>query len=259
MVRFTRLLAAGGVLALAATVCSPARADFQIRLTEAGFGDLIIGDNDVNDLDSRTGSILYNQGFGDFNILFAIGTSTKTQPGKNAQVEISALDVTNTGTAAKSIGFTIVDTGFTLPGTSGLVLVSTLAGIFDLSGGSLSFASYADAANDGLSSFPFLSAFKTPTAIVSFGESTSPTPFAKSVRSDTLEGSDTQNASGFDPSGPYSLAGMVDLSLPGGGNLNSFNAKSTMIAPAPDGIVLALSALPCLGVVVLRRRGLWLA
>src|SRR5207302_945707 len=98
----------------------PARADFEITLSETGFAPLVIHDNGAGDADSTVGSIVFSGTYADFNfngkIKELLGGSNQSLGGPKAEITLSDGLIVNTHNDPKTLTISITQTGFNFPG-----------------------------------------------------------------------------------------------------------------------------------------------
>jgi hypothetical protein len=238
----TRVVALVALLAgaLVFAMPPPVEAGFVLKFSEAGFADLLVRDNQTGDDDPAAGSIRYLNNYGSFTIDIVVGKSNSGNVGDVARLEIGALNITNTANAERTLTISLSDTGYTFPGGVGspLILFSTAAGTISNRGGTVTFQSFADASN-----VEFGLGFGTDQLV-----------FVNPPRSTATPFSGQTSRGGFTASGAFSLTNITTITLPAGGDLNSFSGKTELIIPAPGGLVLLLSGVPLIGLCWLRRR-----
>jgi len=212
---------------------SPAYATFQINFTVNGKVTSVVDGSDADIYKSTAGKIGFSGQIDGFDITVVLSTSNS--PGTNtlAQLTVGALDVSNTLDSSNTILIQAADQGYT-SGTQGtsLTLSSTLKGTVTQDYGltsTLNFRSYADDANNPLSSFPFATAFSTDE-------------ITKSLTQDDPSGGEQSflvkvSKSGFiDSAEPYSLANRLEITLAGNATLTAVTGiteAKEIIAPEP--------------------------
>jgi len=236
MVRIRKRWPALAALAVAALLgaSAPARAEFTVTLHEAGFSDLVIKDNDATDFDKSVGSINFSGSFHDFAIQSDFATSTSTDPTSPAELTITQTSVENKSAfGAKVLTITVQDT-FANDAPGGVAEVASQLSTTSLTkaGDKVTFQSYLNGVGNGE-----ISLGTAPSGV-----------------------GGTEGGLALGLGSTYTLANVTTLILSPGGKLLSTGTTTTTtttVTPAPAGVVLALTALPLLGVGHwLRRRRL---
>ncbi len=202
----------------------PAGADFRLTLHQDGFADRTITDNSIYDLSpTTTGVIVYSGTFGTFTITAEIGTSNST-----AGVEPAALTINQLSIASPSGGtltITLSDDGFTAPQAGQQVAMrSQLSSTSLTSGGSVSFQSYLEGVGG---------------TVLTLG----------TANPNGIEATDIRMLGAT----PYTLSNVTTVTLAPSGVLQS-TGTTTVMNPAPAGLVLALTGVPLLGIGAWLRR-----
>jgi hypothetical protein len=245
---------------------SSARADFEMRLSD-GLGNSItidqttgnfvtVGAVTVTSVDISTpGLISFNGGVGHFNINVTSGESKPVLgiPGNEASMDLDSLDTSSSG--GGTLTLTLADTDFSGP-----------AGVWDTDtsiGGTLKTKNASQAASitaqawtnpNNLSPLPpvppsgggAIPAGSVPIFVPIFSASTN--NIHGSSFSGDATGSFTKGA------GNFSMFLQDKLTFGSAGGTASFDHSADAIVPAPPGLLLALSGLPCLALGWLRRR-----
>jgi len=224
MIRFRNFLPlAAAVLIGAATLGAPtqAHAAFTLTLHETGFSDVTITDNGVGDASLATGVISFSGSFGDFNVQVTTGSSNSTSGTQPAQLTINSLSIT--GASSSSLRLTLTDTGFTAPS-------SGLAGVRNQ-----------------------LSSTQIPQGTTVTYQSTvagTATPQLSLNGVGGVVGFASVNIGAT----PYTITSVTNLTLGAAGTVQMTGITQVAV-PAPAGVVLALTAVPFLGLGSwLRRR-----
>ena len=218
----------------------PARADFELTLSEAGSS---VSSLTLSDTSQGTpGVIQYSGNFGNFWLQFTFATSNS--PGTaagNGIVTIANTNLTNKDSVAHTLTISVSSTGFITPGID--QLYSTASGSITRYSASGDFTSYVDRNNTLFGT----SDIAAPTLSFSGAALTNNASFSGTSISDNF--SVGNNA--------YSITNVSDYTLAGGGSLTLSGGNSETVAPAPSGVVLALSGVPLLavGCWLRRRRG----
>lgn len=206
----------------------PARAGFSITLTDMGTGAQTpftapVGVNTIN-----TGFITV----GNFTVDVTARTNSPGGQINGLGVADRLQDITittsNNSFGSDTLVFQVISTGFTVPGVLGgtVEITNTLASSAVDPGGSGTLTS----------SVMGISTYTTPAVTLS------------SVGSVSSSGSFTLDAN------PYTVYNTMNIMLAGGDSAQ-FTGTTTVTAPAPPGVVLALSGIPVLGLGCwLRRR-----
>jgi len=232
MIRLRSFLSVAAAVAGVAFLASPSsvRADFKIYLQEDGGA--------ITEVQSGPDftALSFDGVYGDFAVTLLAGTS-HNKPAKSDLLG-STLAVENTSGTAHTLAVYVSQTNYTLPtgaklnvesGLGGSVITGTvgLAGIFQ---------AYADK-NNALLGNSFTTG--SQTAIQSGTTLQTGSAFGVFNRDVT----------------PFSLTTVTTLNLSGGALVNFADHENVTPAPAPAGLALALTALPCLGIGSwLRRR-----
>jgi len=187
-------------------------------------------------------ALSYTNTFGDFRITL-LGVSSDNGAALSDLLG-AVTSIQNTSGATHTLRILASQTNYTLPGGSPLNVESGLGGSL-IVGTTLGlngvFQAYADKNNN----------------LLGLGDYTNG-PQSAAQAGTTF---DTGSASGLFAriaGSPYSLSSVVTLTIGGGGTVNysnHVNVTPTATTPAPAGVVLALTGLPCLGFGTwLRRR-----
>jgi hypothetical protein len=255
-----KFLFSGAVLAgIAMTgLAPPARADFEVMLNYGGATITLDGTTQTVSASggaSTSGAIITykagqikvwnltispNGSSGGFTIDATIAQSNSPGVNNVATIGLSSLDITNqTGVNGNStLTITTGDTGFTQPTGSNTVgvtsTISATAAGTNSADATVIFHSYVDTTNK-----QFGTQAGTPgiTFTVTPGNSNHDNSFA------FLSGQPI----------PYSITQVAQITLANGDALTDGSSGTTVTAPAPASMMLALSALPILGGVYLRR------
>jgi hypothetical protein len=237
------------LLGVAVFASPPAsRAGFDLRLEVDGGG---VG-NFVN-VSGAGGTVSFSGPLGVFTSNVVIGNGPPVALQTDGVDLIASMDlmdftVRSTGTGTHNLRLILVDDSFTNPFPAGIKaeLRTNIAANVIFGSGQFSYQGWLDNANGNpLEPAPGAGAVLVPPA------GTVANPAAGPV---------VLKASGFSSSSTvlnlastYSLGLVVDITLNGIGEV-SLDAMDQVHAPAPAGLVLAVSALPVLGVGYLRRR-----
>jgi hypothetical protein len=225
------------VLAVLALVApSVARADMEVTFQEDA--------GPVTKLTALSfAGISFNSTVGDFKIVFFGTTADDLTP--TSDLMTSTTKITNTSGATHTLHINVTETDYTLPGGVGstLDMTSHIGGTVT-SGGTgqkLAFQSYASNSNlDFDTSGVTTGAQKPDISVTKSSFDSMPDPDAPFARS----------------SGLYSVTATNDITLVGAGVINFSTSTTLTITPAPAGLLLALGAVPGLGIGAwLRRRG----
>jgi hypothetical protein len=238
MIRLRRFLpvlvaALGG----ATMVGFPAQAvaGFSLNIQESGGASVTVNDGDANDLDHMVnGQIIFSSAvsgsLGAFNINITTGSSNAPGTPQLAQLTINDLSTSSAGfSGTRTLTFSLEDTGFTSP-TGETSLVSELASTALAAASSVTYQSFLNG---------------NPGTLLTLNN----------VNASGVVANDAVNISGT----PYTLKSVTIFTVTGQGTGTNLTVQAngiTAVAPAPQGLALALSALPMLGVVGLyyRRR-----
>jgi len=220
----------------AVTLGAPSRADAGFKLTISdGSNSVQVDDNVVygippagfaNDLDPAAGQVIFSGVIGVFNINITTGTSNAPGTPTLAQLTINNTSITSAGfTGSKTLTFTLEDTGFTAPTGSGLFLISQLANTQLPSGSTVGYQSFLNGTG------------------------------GTALSLNTVGGASASNAVSISTT-PYTLKTVATVTVTGTGGAQTvqFNGLTAVVVPAPASLLLALSAVPALGLGRLFRR-----
>jgi hypothetical protein len=236
MLRLKRLMPLAAALVGAVVLGAPtrARAEFALFLQEAG-----VNGGQITQVASGAdfAGAMFNGTYGDFKVSFLGGAADNGATLSDLLSSTTA--VTNTSGTTKTLNLWVSQNNYTLPAGSLLAGESGLGG--SGTNGTLGltgiFQAYADANNNLLAKDTL-----TGGAAV--------TDFTNGPQNATPTGTtfDTGSAIGlFTRTGPYSLTSVASITLSAGGTINYADHVNVTSVPAPAGVVLALTALPCLG------------
>jgi hypothetical protein len=189
----------------------PAAADFTLTLHQQGYTDLVVADGGGLDSNTQPGVIVYSGSFGTFNVTAEIGTSNSAAGVEPAYLAINNLAIQNTS-GSGVLTITLQDTGFTAPRSGQATMVTQLSTTSVTTGGSVTIQSYLDGQAG------------TQLALGT-------APAGASVEDTVMIGQT-----------PYTMTNVTTVSLGAGGMLQS-TGTTTVHAPAPGGLELALSGL----------------
>jgi hypothetical protein len=241
----------------------PAWADFAIRLTDVNTGQSVVvydgqaGDHTKSsgsvlyggDLDSTAGTILVSGTVDNFSLLMSYGTTNSPGvDGANAIVQVGSFSITNNSSSTDKLKVEVSSQGFTTPHSPPAMTVYTTASGSVANGTvTANFTSLADSSN---TLFGNANAFS-----VSLG------PLTATGASSWDQGSfsDTASQDGFEAS-TYSITNVSSFQLTGGARVTVEGGNTqviqgtTLATPAPGGGVLAITALPVVGMGWFLRR-----
>lgn len=243
----------------AATFGAPSRAEatFQLKLT-SGAQTLTITDNDVaaGDTDPTTGTITVNKKLGtgievtakltgySNSVLNSFGEPTG--PNDVARLQLTGLTIRNNGVGLQTLVALLSDDGFNNPVGSPLFMSSSVSGTasgYDSSkGDSVTFASYYDD-NSVLYGMTEGTGVQSSGALKVSSANTANLVFSPGSVNDKL----------VTGSAPFSLTNRAVFNLNAGANVTINGQTAITAAPAPAGVILMASALPCLGLGFWRR------
>jgi hypothetical protein len=232
MIRFRNFLPLAAILVGAAVLGAPARAraTFEMHLHSAATGaDVVITDNGAGDLNPALGVITFSGAVGNFAINVNTGESKPVLGSATApQMDLNFLATKLVGSPADTLTVEISDQGFL---TSPLSVGGQVGGTFS---GSVTGVTALDAFDNGNTLFGTAGGSKTAT-------------FTSSPFSGTLPILPVTGAT------PYSLTERVVITAGAGAGTTSGDFEINSV-PAPAGLVLALAALPVLGLGAWVRR-----
>jgi hypothetical protein len=244
--RISRSLHASAILAAVLTLLVPqaVRADLEVTFQQDAGPVTMVADNPV-DFDS----VFFNGTFGKFKVTVFGAASDNGTPTSDLMSSTTAIK--NTDTVAHTITIGVTQDNYTLPGVSGTLLdmTSHIGGTVTTGGvgQTLTFQSYANNSN-GL--------FDITTPVVA---TTGPQSPDISVTKSSFDSMPDPSAAFPRTSGLYSVTTYNKITLAPGGVIN-FSTTTTLelpaATPAPASLVLALTALPALGLGTWVRRRL---
>lgn len=209
-----------------------ASAAFQLTLTTTA-GVYIIDDGGAGDLDgSANGTISIFKSDAAYNVVGSISLSNSPGLYTNAILDASFTVSAATGTGGAA-SLVVSSTGYTQPTLNPLTLTSSLNGN-GTGAGTISGQSYADTTDT-------LYGIGGPTSGLQGPFSTDPN--YNSVAS-------TQ----FNQTGNFSLTTRISFNLAAGSTMSGDILAKVTPAPAPQGLFLALSGLPAIGLWIRQRR-----
>ena len=212
-----------------------ARAGLQLQLTNGNFTETVDA--------STPGRISYfNDSFnnGNLSIDGTLSKSTSLTDGPNlySQLSISSFTITNLSKdTAQTLTLALSDSGFDPDSEIRPLMIFNTASATSTFNGHFSYQTFAF---DGNENFKTSGPGVVATDAVDFG-----LPFS---------GSNTTTALFTPISTQFSITSVVTIQLAAGASLVGFNGASLVHAPEPGTIALALSGVPALALVVLRRR-----
>jgi hypothetical protein len=248
MNRFGRTRVAPAALLLAAALWAtppPARADFQIQLYEDG--NLLASPGTLSD--NGSGVITYTGMAGDFSIAFTFNSTTPGADDKGT-LSVDNARITNRTSAEHTLTMMVSSQGFTSPAGSALSLVNSISGTVSRGTVEGNLTTYADRGNTlfGTSDLATDTFKYAATTVVGFVDpdlaANLPPPSNTFAGSQDTAG--TTTTSGFSTGGTYSITSVGNFDLYGFSSV-TFSELSQVHAPAPSGVVLALSGVPVLG------------
>lgn len=219
---------------------STSEAAFKVRVTGPGPFDSSITDNGAGDADPTTGAILGSIIVGGGNSV-SFGESL-SKPVVGGTPDFSELSTSGSGRLGNGTWRILVtDTSFFMsPGVNNLALLTSALNNLTRNSGSVgtisnvSFKSYVNYGAGGNNEFGGTSVNATPGGSVSQSGNV------------TIPGSSSSGYVLID-GGPFSFSNELTFTISGGVVNFSFTTDSALSTPAPAGLVLALTALPLLG------------
>jgi len=190
----------------------------------------------------------FSGNYGNFTVTFLGATSTNGNT--LSSLLSSTTSVTNNDlTAAHTLRLWVSQTNYTLPGGTQLNVESGMGGTVNIGvlGPLGVFQAFADRNNN-------LLAAGTLTGGGATADFTNGPQNASQVGSTFDTGSAVGLFTRNGPNAPYSLTSEATLTMSAGGNVNYANHINVTATPAPAGIVLALTGVPCAVGAWLRRR-----
>lgn len=239
-------------VALIAALSSPARADFELRISTDGAtwttydyntstAGAAYGLNANGEKVIQVGSLFVPVTFGNFAVSIAAGSSNNIAGALNygniATVRLDSITIKNNGGSAGSLYLQVSDTGFNFPSPP-LAIHDSASVTFNNSanvvGSSVTYQGFADAGNaDFATTTPGIAL----TATVASMGALSPT---------FVPGNDATTAGIFSPAGNYSITGTFLFNLNSGASVQSGDAHTDVLTPEPGTLVMAIGAVPLL-------------
>lgn len=211
-----------------------AHATFTITISQQGMGGSVTSiDNVVNDTNGALNNIAYATDFGDFADAANPGTGVQitgktNSPGTNGSLGAFVTDTTitirNSASGTRTLVIDLSSDGFTMP-SSPILAVTTTISASDLTGTGSSAAYDTTVAGVAL---PTVSITTVNTV-----KKTAAVPLAST---------------------PYTITSQLRITLGAGETATVTGTTRALATPEPASIIMALSALPVLGVVYRRRR-----
>lgn len=252
---FSPLVAAAVAAAMFGTP-SQAEAKFELTL-KSGAQTFVIEDDKLGDLDPMTGTINVNKVFASGIQITAkiTGVSNAVQdefgnpmgPNDVARLKMTAITVKNAGTGQANLEVWLSDDGFQSPVGSPLFMSTsasaTVSGFNSSVGDQIQFQSFYDDAST-LYGTTSTTGLQQSGSVAAGPSTTLPLSFSPGSLNNVL----------VPGSAPFSLTQKALFTLSGGANV-TFNGQTAITAaPAPAGLILVASAVPCLGLGFWRRR-----
>jgi hypothetical protein len=206
----------------------PARADFQLRIYEDG--NFLAAPGVLTD--GGSGVITYSGNAGDFNLAFTYATSNSPGADNVGIVTVANTRITNNTNATHTLTIEVSSQGFDLPTGDSLSLLNSASGTISRGSINGSFTSYVDRSNS------------------LFGKSDVAAPavtFAGTAGTNSASFSGTTEVYPFSSTGTYSITNVGTYTFAAGASMTLTGGLSEVHAPAPPGLVLALSGMPLLG------------
>ena len=238
-----------------------ASASFRLRIEDTGSNVGVVLTGTEVPANNPSGTILFSGSVGIFSVVVTNVVTSHSSP--NNLADLDTTNITVSGTSPGTLRITAEDTGYTR-GTSPFTVQGTVGGtVTGPAGTSLTVQSWAS----GTNAVPNLGADAgtTSSAVSLVGNSLGSIP-SGSTPAWNIGGPGNPFVAGPGPfsslgtntfsSSPvnYSLFMQATLVFAGAGN-TSFNEEQQVFGtPAPQGLMLAISALPVLGAFWLRRR-----
>ena len=247
--RNSLMLAAVGTLFAAA---APVQAAMMLTLTTSGVpGSVVILDNNVASGDTQPAvGIISNTSFlyGDFSLTLTFATSNSPGLSTGDILQVTSIDVRNTGSGSRGLDISLSDNNFTNPAGPTYNLASSVAATITggTVGDSVRFQSYADSSN-------ILNGHEATTGIQSG------TLAVSAVIPVSLSTPDVNTL--FSSAVPFSISNELTIALSGGAQAN-VSASTTVTAFAdglggpvvPEPASLSLLVFAGMGLLSRRRR-----
>jgi hypothetical protein len=222
-----------------------AHADFVLIISD-GVGDAVVANQTTGTITTYGGASVSTHSFGSGSITISaamgnISLSMNSISGSSG-LSIGNLMVSTLGSAQLTVtayqtGDTLKSAGVNNTGLLTTNMSGTLSG-----GGSVSTTTYLDGSNQGNGSTP--PAFSAPNG--------SQIGFTQVSTQSVFSGTGT-TVMQLPANDTVALMDTATLTFAGAGNAD-FDVSTSLVAPAPAGFVLVLSALPVVGLCFLRRR-----
>jgi hypothetical protein len=239
MLRLVKPWVLVAVVATVAALCTAAPADaaFKLRIgTSAGgpFTTVTDGDGD--------GAITFSGAVGSFFVTVTAGNSKPLLPNTPSKADMD-LTILAVSTGAGSLFVDLTDTDYVLsPSPGQYILRSSMSGNADGTVKFQSWVSFGTGGNGEFQPLPLSAAGGTQVTTGPQGPLTG-SPIGDVVIKD------------FTGSSPFSMTSRTELTATGAGQLFSTDGRTTVVTPAPAGMILAVSAFPFAGAFFwLRRR-----
>jgi hypothetical protein len=251
------VVAVAGLVASATQ--SQAAFEFGVKIT-VGASDVFIYDNDgVNDVNGAVKKIAYSGTLDGVDFTFTLITTNSPGTGTTAQLAIGNLDLNNTTGVMKSISIQAAANDYATGITQALLPLSMsfTAQVTHVSVNDTTTVEYKALVGTGANN---TATTGTPPTALDFPFGAPDASLVKTLNFTNFMGSttlgiDAVKNNAFAPGGvPYALGGELNISLAAGASLNTVSGKTEVIAPAPAGLLLALTGAPVLGVGAWIRR-----
>lgn len=229
----------GIFLAAVAMMCvlssGSAEGAFKIRLSD-GSSTVTITDQGTGDVNAAVGGITYidSSSFAGWTLTVTTGQSKPITGDPFTAVVTTSLTFTYVGGGTGTLTVDLTDTDFVLPPYPSAVVTNSA----QTNAGSLLYTSYVQSGVGGNTEFGGIDN-NTGTIITNVTGPVTGGPVVTSV--------------GGPISNPFSISTQSVLTMSGPAS-GSIDVRTTVVVPAPAGVVLALTAVPFLGLGYIRRR-----
>jgi hypothetical protein len=250
-----RFLLLGAILSgiAMAALATPARADFVLIISDSA-GQSVVADQTTGTITAYNGASFNSQtsytspGLISVQASMGVFALTITTALGNPLIGTSSLDIQNLtvdATGGGALTVTAYQTGDSItpaPTTPTGVMMSSIGGTS--TGASISAATYFDSTDQGnIGVLPSFSAPGTSTPGLVYATAPIVGNFGTSMNTQV----------NLPANNLFAIVDTATLTFTSGGS-STYDLYNTVIAPAPDGLVLAMSALPMFGLFCVRRR-----
>jgi hypothetical protein len=235
----------------------PAMASFRLRIEDTGANVGVVLTGTEVPGNNPSGSITFSGAIGAFSVVVTTTVTAHSSPNNVADLDLN--NITVIGSGPGTLRITAEDTGYTR-GTNPFVLQGTVGGTLTGPAGTTdTIQSWANGTNlvpdlgaDAGTTSTAVSLASNPLGAIPSGSTKAWNPAF--VASPGAFSSTSTNSFTSGPPTNFSLFVQTTLVFTGAGSTSFNEEQQAFGTPAPQGLVLALSALPVLGAFWLRRR-----